>query len=81
MLEQHKRACELDESEEVFDAILPSCDESAVVLHPCKEPFNFPAAAVSAQRTSILCLLFASRSVGRDHLDAVLFGQLLIQRI
>ena len=48
MPEQHQQARELDEAEEVFDAVFPSCDQSAVVLHPGKESFDFPAAAVAA---------------------------------
>lgn len=69
MSEEHAEAGELDEAEEVFDMVFPSRDESAVVLHPGKEPFDFPSAAVAAQEAAILRLLFA---VGRDHLDAVL---------
>ena len=64
MPEQHEQACELDEAEEVVDAIFPSCDQPAVVLHPGKEPFDFPAAAVAAQWPSILGLLFAIGPVG-----------------
>ena len=59
MLEQHEQACQLYEAEKVFDAIFPSSDQWASILH----------------------LPFSIRSVGRDHLDAVLFGQLLVQRI
>jgi len=81
MPEQHQEAGQLDESEEVLDAILPSCDQSAVVLHPGEEALYLSAAAVAAQRPSILRLLLAIGSIGRDHLDAVLFGQLLVQRV
>ena len=58
----------------------PSCDEPAIVLHPGKEPFDFPSTAVASQRTAILCFLFAVGSVGRDHLDAV-FIHLRVERI
>jgi len=60
--------------------VFPSCDQSAVVLHPGEEPFDFPTAAVAAQRAAILRLLLAVGSVGRDHFNAVL-THLLIQRI
>ena len=40
MSEEHQEAGKLDEAEEVFDVIFPSGDESAVVLHPGKEPFH-----------------------------------------
>src|ERR1035438_94625 len=80
MPEQHHEASKLDKSEEVFDVVFPSCDQSAVVLHPGEEPFDFPTAAVAAQRAAILRLLLAVGSVGRDHFNAVL-THLLIQRI
>lgn len=65
MLEQHEQACQLYEAEEVFDAIFPSSDLPAVVLHPCKDPFDLPSAAVTAQWASILRLPFSIGSVGR----------------
>ena len=70
----------MDEAEEVFDVVFPSGDQTAVVLHPGKEPFDFPSAAITAQRASILGLALAVGPVGRDHLDAV-FTHLLVQRI
>ena len=68
------------EAEEVFDVVFPLCDQPAVVLHPGKEPFDFPAAAVAALWPSVLGLLFAVGPAGRDHLDSV-FTHLLVQRI
>jgi hypothetical protein len=41
-------ASEVDESEEVLDVIFPSGDESAEVVHPCKEPLDFPAPSIAA---------------------------------
>jgi len=64
MLEEHEQAGQLYEAEEVLDVVFPSCDQAAVVLHPGKEPFDFPAAAVAAQWPSILGLLFAIGPVG-----------------
>ena len=66
------------EAEEVFDVVFPSDDESAEVVHPCKESFDFPASAVAAQLPSVLSLWFAVAEVGPDHLDAVFFGHLVI---
>jgi len=60
MPEQHHEASELYESEEVFDVVFPSCDQSAVVLHPGKDAFDFPAAAIATQRAPVLGLVFAS---------------------
>jgi hypothetical protein len=67
------------EAEEVFDAVFPSSDESAIVLHPGENPFDLPSAPVSAQRPAILGLPFAIGSVGRDHLNAIFLGQRLIE--
>ena len=78
MSEQYDKASELREAEEVFDIIFPSCDESAEVVHPCEEPFHFPASAVTAQLPAVLGLLFAVAAVGRDHLDALFFCHLVI---
>jgi hypothetical protein len=79
MSEQYDEGSELDECEEVFDVIFPSGDEASEVVHPCEEPLYFPASAVAAQLPSVLGLLFAVSAVGRDHLDAVPLGHLLIQ--
>jgi len=80
MPEQHHEASELYESEEVFDVVFPSCDQSAVVLHPGKDAFDFPAAAIATQRAPVLGLVFAVDAVGRDHLDAI-FTHLLVERV
>jgi hypothetical protein len=71
----------MDEAEKVFDVVFPSSDEAAVVLHPGKDAFDLPSAPVAAQRTAILCPLLAVRSVGRDHLDAVVGREFFIERI
>src|ERR1035437_3384516 len=80
MPEQHDEACKLDEAEEVFDVVFPSCDQASIVLHPGKEPFHLPTTAVATQRAPVLRLPLAVGSVGRDHLDAI-FTHLLIQRV
>ena len=78
MSEEYEKACELRESEEVFDVVFPSRDESAEVMHPCKEAFDFPTSSVAAQLSSVLGLSFAVAAVGRDHLDALFFCHLVI---
>jgi hypothetical protein len=71
----------MDEAEEIFDVIFPSGDESAEVLHPCKEPFHFPSPAISPQFTSILSFLSASAPVGGDHFDVVFRVKPLVERV
>lgn len=58
----------------------PSGDQAAVVLHPGKEPLDFPSATIAAQRAPILGLPLAVRSVGREHCNAV-FIHLRVERI
>jgi hypothetical protein len=48
MFKQHQKEGQLHEAEEVLDVVFLPCNQSAVVLHPDKEPFHFPAAAVAA---------------------------------
>ncbi len=79
MSEQHEKASKLHETKEVFDVVFPSCDQSAVVLHPGKDPLDLPSTAIAAQRASVLRYPFALGPVGRDHLDAILRGKLLIE--
>jgi hypothetical protein len=81
MSEHHVHACEMDEAEEVFDVVFPSCNESSEVVHPGKESLYFPSFAVAAQLAAILGSVFSSTSVGRDQLDAVFGGELFIERI
>ena len=74
-------AGELDESEEVFDVVFPSIDESSEVMHPGEEVLYFPALAVAAQLATILGFVFSSTSVRRDQLDAVFGGEFFIKRV
>jgi hypothetical protein len=75
------QTCEMNESEEVFDVVFPSCNEPSKVVHPGKEPLHFPSFAIATQLTTILCAAFASASVRRDQLDTVLGGEFFIERI
>jgi hypothetical protein len=71
-------ARELYKAEEVLDAVFPSRNEAAEIVHPGKEPFYFPASAIATQLASILALASAT-AVGRDQFDAVLAGELFIE--
>jgi hypothetical protein len=42
-------ACEVDKTEEVFDVVFPSGDETAEIVHPDEEPFYFPAPLEASQ--------------------------------
>ena len=62
-------ARELYKAEEVLDAVFPSRNEAAEIVHPGREPFYFPASAIATQLASILALASAT-AVGRDQFDA-----------
>ena len=81
MPEHHIQASKMDESEEVFDVVFPSIDESSEVMHPGEEVLYFPALAVAAQLATILGFVFSSTSVRRDQLDAVFGGEFFIERV
>ena len=80
MPDEDEQASKVYEAEDVFDVEFPSCDEPTVVLHPCKEPLDFPSATIAALGTAILSLVLAVGPVGRDHLDAV-FIHLCVERV
>lgn len=80
MPEQDLRAGELDQAQKVADVIFPAGDEASRVVEPGKEAFDSPAAAIAAQRTSVLGGLAAS-AVGRDHLDPVAIAELDIEQV
>lgn len=65
MPEEHHEAGQLDEAEEVFDAIFPSHNQSAVVLHPGEDSLDLPSAPVAAQWPAVLGFLLAVGSVAR----------------
>jgi len=80
MPEEDKQACEVDKTEEVFDAVPPPSDQSSEVLHPGEQLFHLPTPLIAPQRSTILGLLFAVDAVGQDHLHAVR-AHLLDERI
>ena len=68
---EDEEASEVDESEEVLDAIFPSGDKPSEVVHPCEEALYLPAPVVSPQWSSVLCFSLAVAAMGRDHLHAM----------
>src|SRR5512146_1966496 len=82
MPQQDQDARELDHAKEVGGVVLPTGDHAAVVMQPCKQTLDVPAAPIPAQHAAILgCGPAAAEVVRRDQLDAVLLAQALIQRI
>src|SRR3990167_7194299 len=72
----------MDHSEEVLSVVFPARDEPSRVVQPGKESLDLPAAAVAAQRTTVLRGgIHAAHVVGSDQLDAVAVAQLLIQSL
>lgn len=71
----------MDEAEEVFDVVFPSGNEAAEIVHPGKQPFHFPAFAIAAQLSSVLCFASAATPVRRDQLDAVFALKLRVERV
>lgn len=81
MSEHHVKASKMNKAEEVFDVVVfPASHESAEVVHSCEQPLHFPSSSMAPQLASVLILSLVSSPVGRDHLDAVLGGKLLVER-
>jgi hypothetical protein len=80
MPEQDAGARELQHPQKIADVVFPSGDEPAGVVEPGKEPFDFPATTIAAQRPAVLGAP-PPRAIRRDHLDAVLVAQLGVEQI
>ena len=75
-------ASELNHSEEIFRVVLPANDEASIVVKPSEQALDLPAAAVAAQRATVLRdWLTAVPAVWRDQLHAKSFLQALVERI
>lgn len=61
--------------------VLPADHQTAKVMQPGKQSFHSPTSAVAAQRTAILRRRPALSAMRCDHLDAIAFGQVLIQAV
>ena len=79
MSEEHEQAGEMDESGEVLDVAFPSGDESAVVLHPGKEPFTADKGGDSGSMLLVMGTPKKYRSVVRGSKILLVFlGSLFI---
>ena len=82
MPQENNEAAELEHAEEVGLVIFPAADESAEVVEPSKEAFDFPAAAITAQFAAVLgALTSAIVFVRRDEANMVFLPETLVQRI
>lgn len=80
MPKQNDRACEVQKADEIGGAALIPGDESAIVLKPRKEPFDFPAALISTKRAPILREIDPIRPMRGDQLDAA-GGERLVEAV
>ena len=81
MPQEDHEAAELDHSEEVDLMMFPARDQSAEVVKPGKEAFDFPAAAVASQFATVLGGPVAIVFMGRDEPDVVPLSEALVERI
>lgn len=81
MPQEDHEAAELDHSEEVDLMMFPARDQSAEVVKPGKEAFDFPASAVAPQFTTVLGGSAAIVFMGRDEPNVVLLSEALVERI
>ena len=81
MSEKHESAGEMKESEVVSGVVFITDDEPAEVVEPGKEPFDFPALAITAQTAAIVEGRLGAASSVRGQEHDVFFEQLLAQRI
>ena len=63
--QQDQHGSQVNHAEEVCSVALPSAGDASKVLQPGEQPFNFPAAPIAAQRSSILRFLGADRTWAR----------------
>ena len=82
MPHEDNEAAKLEHAEKIGFVIFPAADQSAKVVKPSEEAFNFPAAAVTAQFATVLGALPAAiELVWSDEPDVMLFLKALVQRI
>jgi hypothetical protein len=82
MPHEDNEAAELEHAEEVGFVIFPAVHQSAKVVKPSEEAFDFPAAAVTAQFATVLGALSAAVEFVRgDQPDALLFLKVLVERV
>jgi hypothetical protein len=82
MPQENDEAAELEHAEKVGLVIFPAIDESAEVMEPGEEAFDFPAAAVAAQFAAVLSALATPIVlVRRNQPDTMFLPEALIERI
>jgi len=70
----------MEETDEIGGAPLIPSDESAIVLKPGEEPFDFPAALIATKRAPILGEIDPIRPMRGDQFDAA-GGQGLVEAV
>jgi hypothetical protein len=71
----------VDHPEEVIRVPFPARDNAAEVMKPGEEPLNLPTASAAPKRPAILRTGVAVGSMGRDQLDAIGGGQVVIEAV
>ncbi len=56
-------------------------DEATVVVEPCEQALDLPAASIPAEWTAILTLAFAVREIRRDEFDPALLKKAFVQAV
>jgi hypothetical protein len=70
----------MEHAKEIVRPMFPAHGKSAVVLKPCKQPFDFPTTTVAAERAAILSPISPVAPVWSNHLDPGL-GQIVVQLV
>jgi hypothetical protein len=82
MPQEDDEAGEMEHAEEIGFVKFPASHQSAEVVEPGLQAFDFPAAAVAAQFAAVLGALPATVVlVGRDEPDAMILPEALVERI
>ncbi len=58
-----------------------SDDEASVVMEPCEETFDLPAASIAPERATVLAHAFAVGEIRRDELDPTLLEKAFVQGV
>ena len=79
MPQEDNETAELEHSEKIALVIFPAADQSAEIVEPSEEAFDFPTAAVAAQFAAILGVLAAVFVfVGRDEPEVMILPEALV---
>jgi hypothetical protein len=72
MPQQNQAAAQVEHPKKVFSASLVADHQSAKVLELRKQPFNFPASAISSHATLVLSRVSSVYAVGSNKFNSVL---------